>query len=99
MNRGAKRVQQKTFLYVLSGALLLLVISGASAGVVSFLLLRAGYDILVWGLLPFLSLLLICLALCGVVWWAAGGALPRAGRGRDSREGSRGEESRREDDV
>ncbi len=99
MNRGARRVQQKTFLYVLSGALLLLVISGASAGVVSFLLLRAGYDILVWGLLPFLSLLLICLALCGVVWWAAGGALPGAGRGRDSREGSRSEESRREDDV
>jgi hypothetical protein len=99
VNRGARRVQQKTFLYVLSGALLLLVISGASAGVVSFLLLRAGYDILVWGLLPFLSLLLICLALCGVVWWAAGGALPGAGRGRDSRKGSRSEESRREDDV
>jgi hypothetical protein len=99
VNRGARRVQHKTFLYVLSGALLLLVISGASAGVVSFLLLRAGYDILVWGLLPFLSLLLICLALCGVVWWAAGGALPGAGRGRDLREGSRSEESRREDDV
>lgn len=99
MDRGARRVQQKTFLYILSGALLLLVISGASAGVISFLLLRAGYDVLVWGLLPFLSLLLISLALCGLVWWAAGGALPGAGRGRDSREGSPGEGSHREDDV
>ena len=97
MDRGARRVQQKTFLYILSGALLLLVFSGASAGVISFLLLRAGYDVLVWGLLPFLSLLLISLALCGVVWWAAGGALP--GTGRDSREGPPGEGSRREDDV
>ena len=99
MDRGARRVQQKTFLYILSGALLLLVISGASAGVISFLLLRAGYDVLVWGLLPFLSLLLISLALCGVIWWAAGGALPGAGRGRDSREGPPGEGSHREDDV
>jgi hypothetical protein len=99
VNRGARRVQQKTFLYILSGALLLLVISGASAGVVSFLLLRVGYDILVWGLLPFLSLLLISLTLCGVVWWAAGGALPGARRKRDSWEGSRSEGSRREDDV
>jgi hypothetical protein len=99
VNRGARRVQQKTFLYILSGALLLLVISGASAGVISFLLLRAGYDVLVWGLLPFLSLLLISLALCGIVWWAAGGALPGTGQGRDSREGPPGEGSRREDDV
>jgi hypothetical protein len=53
----------------------------------------------VWGLLPFLSLFLISLALCGLVWWAAGGALPGAGRGRDSREGSPGEGSHREDDV
>ena len=99
MSRGARRVQQKTFLYILSGALLLLVISGVSAGVISFLLLRAGYDVLVWGLLPFLSLLLISLVLCGVVWWAAGGALPGVGRGRDSREASPGEGSGREDDV
>ena len=99
MNRGTRRVQQKTFLYILSGALLLLVILGASAGVISFLLLRAGYDILVWGLLPFLSLLLISLILCGVVWWAAGGALPGAGRGRDSHKGSRSVGSRRKDDV
>lgn len=99
MNRGARRVQQQTFLFILSGALLLLVISGASAGVISFLLLRAGYDILVWGLLPFLSLLLISLTLCVVVWWAAGGALPGAGRRRDSHKGSRSEGSRREDDV
>ena len=94
-----RRVQQKTFLYILSGALLLLVISGASAGVISFLLLRAGYDVLVWGLLPFLSLLLISLALCGVIWWAAGGALPGTGRGGNSREGPPGEGSHREDDV
>ena len=99
MNRGARRVQQKTFLLILSGALLLLVISGATAGVISFLLLRAGYDILVWGLLPFLSLLLISLTLCGVVWWAAGGALPGAGRGRDSHKDSQSEDSRHEDHV
>jgi hypothetical protein len=99
VNRGERRVQQKTFLFILSGALLLLVISGASAGVISFLLLRAGYEILVWGLLPFLSLLLISLALCGGVWWAAGGALPGARRGRDSHKGLRSEGSRREDDV
>ena len=99
MNRGERRVQQKTFLFILSGALLLLVISGASAGVISFLLLRAGYEILVWGLLPFLSLLLISLTLCGGVWWAAGGTLPGAGQGRDSHKGLRSERSRREDDV
>jgi hypothetical protein len=100
VNRGVRRVQQKTFLYILSGALLLLVISGAGAGVISFLLLRAGYDILVWGLLPFLSLLLISLTLCGVVWWTAGGVLPGAGRGRDSsHKGSRSGGSRRKDDV
>jgi hypothetical protein len=94
-----RRVQQRTFLYVLSGSLLLLVISGVSAGVVSFLLLRAGYDMLVWGLLPFLTLLLISLALCGVVWWAAGGAWPGAGWRRDSPEDSPGKGSRHEDDV
>jgi hypothetical protein len=53
----------------------------------------------VWGLLPFLSLLLISLALCGLVWWAAGGTLPGAGRGRSLRGGSSDEGSRREDDV
>lgn len=45
-----------TLLLVLIGVVPLLV---GGAGVASFLLLRAGYGFLVWGVLPFLTLLLV----------------------------------------
>ena len=91
-----RHVRPIVLLYLLLGVVPLLV---GGAGLASYLLLRAGYGFLVWGLLPFLSLLLISLALCGLVWWAAGGTLPGAGRGRNLRGGSSDEGSRREDDV
>ena len=94
-----RRINPRAFPLVLFGGMLLLSLLGAVMGLASFLLLRAGYDALVWGLLPFLSLLLISLARCGLGCWAAGGTLPGAGRGRSLRGGSSDEGSRREDDV
>ena len=41
------------------------------AGVTSFLLLRAGYGVLVWGLVPFLVLLLLAGVLAVVIGKAA----------------------------
>jgi len=74
---------------MLTGAVLLLMLSGGGAGVVSFLLLRAGYGFPIWGLLPFLALLLIALVLGALLWWVAGGARP----------GGPEERPRRGDDV
>jgi len=103
-----RRVHPRTLVFILTGAVLLLMLLGGGAGVVSFLLLRAGYGFLVWGLLPFLTLLLIALVLGAVLWWATGGALPGSGRqggleerplgGSPSQEPFRGR-SRRGDDV
>ena len=81
-----RRISPYALLFVLTGAVLFLVLLGAGAGAISFLLLRAGYGFLVWGLLPFLTLLLIALILGAVLWWAAGGSLPGTGRRGDSEE-------------
>jgi hypothetical protein len=68
----------------MTGAVLLLSLLGGGAGVAAFLLLRAGYGFLVWGLLPPLALILIAAILGAVLWWAAGGS--RRGTGEGSAE-------------
>jgi hypothetical protein len=75
-----RRMRPTAVLFILIGAVLLLSLLGAGAGLASFLLLRAGYGFLVWGGVPFLALLLAALVLGAAVWWAAGGPLPGAGR-------------------
>ena len=72
-----RRIHPITLLFVLLGVVPLLV---GGAGVASFLLLRAGYDFLVWGLLPLVVLLLIAGSLGAVLGMAAGGDPPGAGR-------------------
>lgn len=91
--------RSRMFPLVLFGAMLLLSLLGVVTGVVSFLLLRAGYGPLVWGLVPPLVLLLIALIFGAVLWWLAGGPMPGGGpraAGEKPREGS-SRESR--DDV
>ena len=79
---------------------MLLMLLGAVTGLVSFLLLRAGYGVLVWGVLPFLALLLGVVVLGAVIWWAAGGPLPGGGRKEEeSRREPPGGGSRPGDDV
>src|SRR5215212_331484 len=70
-----RRINPRAHSLVMFGGVLLLSLLGGVAGVISFLLLRAGYSLLVWGLLPFLTLLLVALVLGAVLWWAAGGTL------------------------
>jgi hypothetical protein len=98
-----RRISPAVLPLVLFGAVLLLSIFGAGTGVVSFFLLRAGYGFVVWGVLPFLALVLVALVLGAAVWRLAGGNLPGIGRsgGPDEqpREGSRREGSRGGDDV
>ena len=99
-----RRISPTVLPLVLFGVVLLLSLFGGLAGMVSFLLLRAGYGFVVWGVLPFLTLLLVALVLGALVWRAAGGALPGIG-GRDGsteekpREDSLGPPPDREDDV
>ena len=71
----------KTLLFILLGAVPLVVLG---AGVVSFVLLRAGYGLLVGGVAPFVVSLLLAAAL--------GALLGRAASGR------RGPQSRRSPD-
>ena len=65
----------QTLLFVLLGTVPLVV---AGAGVAAFLLMRVGYGVLVWAVLPFLASLLIVAALAFVLSRAA-----KAGRSRD----------------
>jgi len=60
----------KSMLFVLLGAVPLVV---AGAGLVAFLLLRAGYGLLIGLLLPFATSLLLVVALATVLGRAAGG--------------------------
>ena len=76
------RMHPQTLLFVLLGTVPLIV---AGAGVVAFLLMRAGYGVLVWAVVPFLASLLIVAALAFVLSRAA-----RAGRGQDERGSSEG---------
>ena len=70
------RLHPQTLLFVLLGTVPLVV---AGAGVAAFLLMRAGYGVLVWAVVPFVGSLLIVAALAFVLSRAA-----RAG-GRDER--------------
>ena len=82
------RMHPQTLLFVLLGTVPLVV---AGAGVAAFLLMRAGYGVLVWAVVPFVGSLLIVAALAFVLSRAA-----RAGRGQDERGSSGG---RRRDGV
>ncbi len=76
---------------------------GTGAGVLSFLLLRAGYGFVVWGVLPFLALVLVAVVFGVAVWRLTRSNPPSIGRSggpeEQPREGSRREESRGGDDV
>ncbi len=74
MSHPRGRLRPEVLLVVLVLAVPLLV---GGAGVASLLLLRAGYGVLVWGLLPLLGLLLSAGVLGGVLGRAARGAPPK----------------------
>lgn len=75
------RMHPQTLLFVLLGTVPLVV---AGAGVAAFLLMRAGYGVLVWAVLPFVASLLVVAALAFVLSRAA-----RAGRGQGGSTGGR----------
>lgn len=68
------RMHPQTLLFVLLATVPLVV---AGAGLAAFLLMRAGYGVLVWAVLPFAASLLVVAALALILSRAAGG-----GRGR-----------------
>lgn len=72
----------KKLLFVLLGVVPLCV---AGSGIAAYLLQRAGYGLLVWGLVPLGGLLLVALILGGGLGWAA--SRPRNG-GRSSERSS-----------
>lgn len=84
MGRPRLRISPRVLPLVLLGGALLLSILGTAAGFASFILLRAGYGFVVYGLLPPLLLLLFSGVLVVIVWRAVGG--PRPGGGRDHRQ-------------
>jgi hypothetical protein len=86
-----RHINPRVFPLLLFGGVLLLSLLGGAAGVASFLLLRAGYGFMVWGL-PFLALLLGAVVLSAAMWWAAGGTLPGIGRRGASEERTRGDD-------
>lgn len=69
-------MNQKIFLLAMVLAVPLLV---GLSGVVSFVLLRMGYGVAVWALLPFIGLLLLVIALGSILSWAAGKGSRRSG--------------------
>ena len=83
----------KTLLFILVGLVPLVV---AAAGVVSFLLLRAGYGLFVGGVVPFAVSLLLAAALGALLGRAASGRRGPPGRRPQEREQAR---SRGQDDV
>ena len=74
-----RRFSPAGFPLVLIGALVLLSLFGAGAGVVSFVLLRAGYGFAVWGVLPLLALIVVGNVVGVAAWRLAGRRL----RGRE----------------
>ncbi len=95
-------INPRVLVFVLSGAVLFLGLLGSVAGVAAFLLFRAGYGFVVWGLLPPLALLLVAIGLGAVLLWASGGSLRGAehsdGAGEKLREGSADKDPRVRDD-
>ncbi len=83
----------KTLLFILVGVVPLVV---AGAGVVSFVLLRAGYGLFVGGVVPFVVSLLLAAALGALLGRAASGRRgPQRRRPQDKERGR----SRGQDDV
>ena len=80
-----RNLDRYTRLLIQSAAVLLLMVLGAGTGLVAFLLLRAGYSFLVWGVLPFLVLVVGAVVLGAVIWWAAGGSFPGFRRDEEPR--------------
>ncbi|CAN5876968.1 hypothetical protein BH23ACT11_BH23ACT11_14990 [soil metagenome] len=78
------RVSPQILLVVLVGAVPLAVLG---AGVVAFLLLRAGYSVFVWAVVPFLGVLVV-VALLGLVLGRAA-----SGRAKNGRTGPRNRKS------
>ena len=93
-----RRISPAVLRLVLLGGILLLSLFATVAGVVSFLLLRAGYGFVVWGILPFLALVVVAVVFGVAVWRLTRGDPPGLGRsgpeeqlrGGSRREGSRG---------
>jgi hypothetical protein len=98
-----RRFSPAGFPLVLIGALVLLSLFGAGAGVVSFILLRAGYGFVVWGMLPLLTLIVVGNVVGVAAWRLAGGRLRRRERSDGVEDKLRGNSRRggpnREDDV
>ena len=98
-----RRIPSAVLPLVLFGAVLLLSLFGAGAGVVSFFLLRAGYGFVVWGVLPFLALVVVAVTFGVAVWRLTRGnsqGIGRAGNPEEKpREGPRRGGSRGGDDV
>lgn len=87
-----RNLQPLNLLFVLLGAVPLIV---GGSGLVSYLLWRAGYGFLIWGLLPFAASLLLVGVLGAVLGLAAGGT-----RGApEESDGATREGPRREDNV
>jgi hypothetical protein len=76
------RLHPQTLLFVLLGSVPLVV---AGAGVAAFLLMRGGYGVLIWAVVPFVGSLLVVAALAFVLSRAA-----RADSGQDERVSSGG---------
>lgn len=77
---------------------MLLSLFGAGAGVISFLLLREGYSLMVWAL-PFLALVVLAAVFGVAIWRLMRGNSPGARRSGGSEEKLRREGSRGGDDV
>jgi hypothetical protein len=90
---GAVVVHPKTLLFILIGVVPLVV---AVAGVVSFVLLRAGYGLFVGGVVPFVVSLLLAAALGALLGRAASGRRGPQRRRPQDKEPAR---SRGQDDV
>ncbi|MGB3635705.1 MAG: hypothetical protein WA982_16840 [Rubrobacteraceae bacterium] len=86
-------LRPQILLAVLVGAVPLAVLC---SGVVAFLLLRAGFGIFVWAVLPFLGLLVI-VAVLGIFLSRAAGSRGGAGGGHGSKAGD--EKPQRRNDV
>ncbi|CAN5321487.1 hypothetical protein BH24ACT19_BH24ACT19_14830 [soil metagenome] len=87
-----RNLQPLNLLLVLLGAVPLIV---GGSGLVSYLLWRAGYGFLVWGLLPFAASLLLVGVLGAVLGLAAGSTRDAP----EENDGNSGKGPRREDDV
>jgi uncharacterized protein (DUF58 family) len=79
-----RRISPALLRLVLLGGVLLLSLFGVGAGLVSFLLLRAGYGFVVWGVLPFLALVVVAVTFGVAVWRLTRGNSQGIGRAGNS---------------